>query len=111
VSEKSGGAAAKDIGRGLGVAGFSPPLLPCALCALLRLISVFIRVHPWFNGLQPLAFNFSCHLPPDTRHFSRLAPFVTLLFNFRFWVGNQLKIQIPVIFGHVWSSLVISTET
>jgi hypothetical protein len=34
-----GGAAAKDIGRGPRVAGFSLPFLLCALCALLRQIS------------------------------------------------------------------------
>src|SRR5271165_4069305 len=38
------GAAAKDIGRGPGVAGFSLNLLLCALCALLRLIPVHIFV-------------------------------------------------------------------
>jgi len=34
-----GRSAAKDIGRGPGVAGFSLNLLLCALCALLRLIA------------------------------------------------------------------------
>jgi hypothetical protein len=77
-----GGAAAKDIGRGPGVAGLGLPVLLCALCALLRLISVFILVHPWL-------MNFACLLLiplwASYQFYQLFSAFVTLLFNFRVW--------------------------